>query len=214
MSEEPTIPMKKPQRLQHGDRFPDETDLDEQKTVVSDQESTTPPARRSPLPMGDQGVWPQPTADPGFVRTVPSQGSTPPPFASYQHPAGREDQTMAIGERPTPVFAWLVILEGPDRNAIGTVHTLHPETTTIGRAAGSQIVLGDETVSSQHARIRLEVSEEEGPVYVLFDMGSRNGVFVGNQETYKNHESRVYRHRLRDGDYVLIGETTLVFKRL
>jgi len=121
---------------------------------------------------------------------------------------------MLMGERPTPVFAWLVIVDGPDRNSIGTIHTLHPENTTIGRVRGNQIRLRDETVSAQHARIRCETREGQEPVFALFDMGSRNGCQVGDRQTYRNEENRVYRHDLKDGDYLLLGETTLVFKQV
>jgi pSer/pThr/pTyr-binding forkhead associated (FHA) protein len=121
---------------------------------------------------------------------------------------------MIISERPKPVFAWLVIVDGPDRNAIGTVHTLQPDTTTIGRVPGNRIILRDETVSAQHARVRREVKEGDESVFALFDMGSRNGIFVGEQESYRDDQNRIYRHELQDGDYLLIGETTLVFKRI
>jgi pSer/pThr/pTyr-binding forkhead associated (FHA) protein len=121
---------------------------------------------------------------------------------------------MVISERPSPVFAWLVVVDGPDRSTIGTVHTLHPDNTTIGRVRGNQIILRDETVSAQHARIRGETREGKDAVYVLFDMGSRNGCQVGGRDTYRNEENRVHRHQLRDGDYVLLGETTLVFKQV
>lgn len=121
---------------------------------------------------------------------------------------------MIISERATPIFAWLVVVDGPDRNSIGTVHSLHPETTTIGRVAGNRIVLKDETVSAQHARIRREAKEGQEPIFALFDMGSRNGIFAGDKDNYRQEEQRVYRHELQDGDYLLVGETTLVFKRL
>jgi len=121
---------------------------------------------------------------------------------------------MIIGEKSSPVFAWLVIVDGPDPNGIGTVYTLHPENTTIGRVRGNQIMLRDETVSAQHARIRCETREGREPVFALFDMGSRNGCQVGGRDTYRNEENRVYRYELKDGDYLLLGETTLVFKQV
>jgi len=211
MSEDRTTPMQQPEWSRR------ETDPDEQKTVYADQESVTPPT----IPLGDQGGWQRP-AEPGFVRADPSGGATPPPFpppgsfgpSGPQAPPGQQAQTMIIAERPKPIFAWLVVVDGPDRNSIGTVHTLHPDTTTIGRVQGNRIVVKDETVSAQHARIRREAKEGEEPVFALFDMGSRNGIFVGERETYREEESRVYRHELQDGDYLLVGETTLVFKRL
>lgn len=212
MSEDRTAPMQQPEWSRR------DTDPDEQKTVYADQESVTPPT----IPLGDQGGWGQP-ADPGFVRADPSGGATPPPFPPPQEPfgppgpqapPGQQAQTMIIAERPKPIFAWLVVVDGPDRNSIGTVHTLHPDTTTIGRVQGNRLIVKDETVSAQHARIRREVKEGEEAVFALFDMGSRNGIFCGDQETYRDEESRVYRHELQDGDYMLVGETTLVFKKL
>jgi hypothetical protein len=197
-------------------RGEEEIDADEQKTVLADQESITPPT----LPMGDQGGR---SPGPGFVRAKPQASTTPPPFSQPQAPfapagsqpgVGEQAQTMIISERPTPTFAWLVVVDGPDRNSLGEVHTLHPDTTTIGRVPGNRVVLRDETVSAQHARIRREAKEGEEPIFALFDMGSRNGIFVGDKQTHKDEENRVYRHELQDGDYLLVGETSLVFKKI
>ena len=49
---------------------------------------------------------------------------------------------------------------------------------------------------------------------MIYDLASSNGLFVGAKETYKDAASRVHRHVLKDGDYILIGETTLVFKQV
>lgn len=216
MSEDRTTPMRQPDWAR-----PDE-DADSQKTVFSDQGSDTPPT----LPLGDQGqpAWGAPPT-PGFVRADPSAGTTPPPFPAPpqqppmappgpQPPKAPEGRTMIIAERPTPVFAWLVVVKSPDRGSVGRVHTLHPDTTTLGRVTGNHIVVHDETCSSQHARIRVEAKEGGEPAYVLYDMGSRNGTFIGDKETYQDEENRKYRHELQDGDYILIGETVLVFKKL
>jgi pSer/pThr/pTyr-binding forkhead associated (FHA) protein len=121
---------------------------------------------------------------------------------------------VIISERPTPVFAWLVVVDGPDHHSIGTVHVLKPDTTTLGRVSANHIVVRDETCSAQHARIRIEAKEGEQASYILYDMGARNGTFVGDKGSYRNEENRTYRHELQDGDYLLIGETTLVFKKL
>jgi hypothetical protein len=198
-----------------------ENEQDDQRTIISDQEDEMPPTIR--MPDAEPGGWGQPQQG-GFRRAVPADADTPQPYQtpaeqpfaapSYQAPTGARDKTMIITERPTPVFAWLVVVDGPDRNSIGKVHTLHPDTTTIGRTPGNQIVVSDDTCSAQHARIRKESKEDEEPAFVLYDMGSRNGTFVGDKETYEDPSSQKYRHELQDGDYMLIGETTLVFKRL
>ena len=206
MSEDPTVPMKQPQWPRR------ETDLNEQETVYSDQEKATPPT----LPLGGEGGWQSPPV-PSTQHPDASTDATPPAFHQPPAPFGPpapEPQTMLVSERPLPVFAWLVEVDSPDRKSIGTIHTLHPENTTIGRVRGNQIVLRDETVSAQHARIRCDAKEGQEPIYTLFDMGSRNGCQVGDRDTYRNEENRVYRHKLEDGDYLLLGETTLVFKRV
>jgi pSer/pThr/pTyr-binding forkhead associated (FHA) protein len=160
---------------------------DDQETVFSDSENITPPT----FPLGDQG-------------RAGAAGPTDPGFG----------QTMLIAGRPTPVFAWLVTVDGPNKGEIGKVHTLRADTTTMGRVQGNHIVLGDETCSAQHARIRAEATEGEEAAFVLYDMGSRNGTFVGDKKTYQDEENRQYRHELQDGEYLLLGETTLVFKRI
>jgi len=211
MTDDRTTPMRQPQ-------WPQKSNLDDQETLFADQESVTPPT----IPLGDQEEWSGRT-DRGFVRSVPSERTTPSPVqpprgpqsrAPYDATGGAEGATMMIGERPAPVFAWLVVVDGPDKGTIGMVYPLHPDTTNIGRVPGNQIVLGDQTCSSQHARIRIEAKGDKERAFVLYDMGSRNGTYVGNKEAYKAEESRKYRHELQDGDYMLFGETTLVFKKL
>jgi pSer/pThr/pTyr-binding forkhead associated (FHA) protein len=206
MSEDRTQPMQQPQWSRR------ETDSDEQETVFADQDAVTPPT----LPLGDRAGWQSARTDPGVRPSPPPFQPSQPPYGppSRQPAADQDAQTMIISERPTPIFAWLVVVDGPDRASIGTVHSLHPETTTIGRVGGNRIILQDETVSAQHARIRREAKEGQEPIFALFDMGSRNGIFVGDKDNYKDEEQRVYRHELQDGDYLLMGETTLVFKRL
>jgi pSer/pThr/pTyr-binding forkhead associated (FHA) protein len=111
-----------------------------------------------------------------------------------------------------PLLAWLAVVDGPGAPR-GQVFSLQPE-TTIGRTAG-QIVLGnDPYVSAQHAKIRQEPSEDDPDVQViaLYDLASANGSFAGSEDDYRDQQ--VYRHELQDGDYLLIGETTLVFKKV
>jgi hypothetical protein len=214
MTDDRTTPMRQPQWSQ-----PDGPS-DEQETVYTDQEHVTPPT----IPLGDQGT-PQVGEQPGqgFVRSTPAGGVTPRPspqpppphgLPGQQEPDSPGDKTMLISEQPTPVFAWLVVVEGPARGEIGKVHVLRPDTTTIGRVPGNSVVLHDETCSAQHARIRAEEQPDEESAFVLYDMGSRNGTFIGDRESYRDDESRQYRHVLEDGDYLLVGETTLVFKKL
>jgi pSer/pThr/pTyr-binding forkhead associated (FHA) protein len=112
----------------------------------------------------------------------------------------------------TPVLAWLAVTEGPG-GPRGQVYTLEEE-TVIGRKVGQILLSNDAYVSGQHAKIRLEPSEEdeEKQVFVLYDLASANGTFAGDREAYR--DNRVYRHELEDGDFLLLGETALVFKQV
>jgi predicted component of type VI protein secretion system len=70
-------------------------------------------------------------------------------------------------------------------------------TTTIGRLPDNTVVIDNPAVSGHHARVVLD-----GDHYVLEDLNSRNGTFVGEQ--------RVTRHTLREGDVVMVGKHRLV----
>jgi pSer/pThr/pTyr-binding forkhead associated (FHA) protein len=115
-----------------------------------------------------------------------------------------------------PSFAWLVIVEGVGANPLlGRPLSLKSGgTTTIGRVPGNDIVIADPACSSQHAKVRQEAGEDGKQVFVIYDLASANGLYIGAKTNYKDETSRVYRHILKDGDYILIGETTLVFKQV
>jgi hypothetical protein len=68
----------------------------------------------------------------------------------------------------------------------------------IGRGAENEVVLDDPRVSRRHARV---TREPEG--FVLYDLESENGTFVGDE--------RVTRHCLAPGDRVRVGGAELVF---
>ena len=123
--------------------------------------------------------------------------------------AGMDAATVLMTGPAVTVFAWLAVLDGPEK---GRVHTLKAPETLIGRLPNNDVVIPDDTCSGQHLKIRVMPQENDDVRFLLIDMASRNGVFVGDKETYRDESSRVYRHDLRDGDYLLVGETTLVFK--
>jgi hypothetical protein len=125
--------------------------------------------------------------------------------------------TVFLDARPLePSFAWLVPLLGPGGGAdIGKPIPLKAGgITTIGRVMGNDIVVPDRACSAQHARIRHEWDEGGGQMFVIYDLVSANGLYIGNKNNYKDDASRAYRHILRDGDYILLGETTFVFKQV
>jgi hypothetical protein len=196
MDEKPTVQMDS---FSYDDR--DEETKTPATIPIDDmhqQEWSAPPPPPPPSPPAQQPVSPPPFAPP------------PPPPQPAPAVAGA---TMIMGPAaPPPLLAWLAVTEGPGANR-GQVFTLERE-TLIGRAAGQITLSGDPHVSAQHAKVRLEPSEkdEEEQVFVLYDLASRNGTFAGDKEEYRDHQ--VYRHELTDGDYILVGETTLVFKQV
>jgi len=158
-----------------------------------------------------------PTPRPGDVTAwqtqppMPQQGG----WSQLDSAAGGA-QTMMIGPRAEPSFAWLVVVSSATPNPyLGQAVPLKAGgTTTLGRVQGNDIVVPDPSCSSQHARVRQEADENGRSLFVIYDLASSNGLFVGAKEAYKDAASRVHRHVLKDGDYILIGETTLVFKQI
>ena len=113
---------------------------------------------------------------------------------------------------PQIPLAWLGTVSGPGAER-GRTFTLRPE-TVIGRVTGDILLGGDSTISAQHAKVRLEQKEggaEDEQVWMFYDLASANGTFVGTRQNYREESSRAYRRELKQGDYILIGETTLVF---
>jgi len=125
--------------------------------------------------------------------------------------AGSETVVMEPEPKAPIPLAWLAVVEGPGGKR-GKIVALKAE-TVVGRTQGDLTLNGDHAVSSQHIRIRLEPQEQQ-QIFVLYDLASTNGTYAGTRETYRDEASRTYRRELKDGDYVLLGETTLVFKQI
>ncbi|HLG19583.1 MAG TPA: GGDEF domain-containing protein [Bdellovibrionota bacterium] len=89
----------------------------------------------------------------------------------------------------------LVVLEG---SYIGEVYRITGDSVLIGREEDSGVILLEEGVSRQHARIdRHEMS------YTITDLGSTNGTFVNGEP--------VQQAALHDGDKVRIGDVVVRF---
>ena len=160
--------------------------------------------------------------DGAFRPTSPPQYPTPPsptpfrpaaPVSTPPDPSPPGGATMIMETETEPVpLAWLAVLEGVGGRS-GVVYQLKQE-TVIGRTAGDLVLNEDPAVSGEHVKIKLEMNDEEKQFFALYDLASSNGTYVGDRETYQDDENRVYRHVLEDGDFILIGQTTLVFKQV
>jgi hypothetical protein len=116
--------------------------------------------------------------------------------------AGDEFPTIMGGalfpdDDPRVPAARLVALDGPLR---GRAFELNGRVITLGRAPENSLLLADHHLSRCHARIELA---EHG--FVLTDLGSRNGTFVGGR--------RVTRHPLEPGDRIQMGSSLLEFQQ-
>lgn len=239
MRDDKTVPMGDNPWADHGNDYGNNYgNEDDKRTVVDGNDKTVPMDgggyQRTPgagswertevddnAPFQPTNPQDRPTPRPGGLGDYPRYESPPsytPPSPQPQRPAGPaggegKTQIMPAGVPETMPLAWLAVVEGPGGQR-GQVFRLGPD-TVLGRTGNNHIPLsGDRAVSSRHLKIKLEESEEdpEQKVFVLYDQGSSNGTFVGSYEACKAAENRVYRQVLEDGDFLLIGETILVFK--
>jgi pSer/pThr/pTyr-binding forkhead associated (FHA) protein/tetratricopeptide (TPR) repeat protein len=86
-----------------------------------------------------------------------------------------------------------------DRQKVIQEFELTTEKVVIGRGDESTIKLEDVLISRAHCQIR-----EESGKYILSDLGSSNGTFVGAKSVLANYP-------LKDGDIIKIGPFTLAF---
>jgi pSer/pThr/pTyr-binding forkhead associated (FHA) protein len=95
-------------------------------------------------------------------------------------------------------MASLIVISGEQK---GQYLPLGRRTSVIGRAENLPLQILDDAVSRKHLRIRFEESENR---YYAEDMSSKHGVFI-NRRKIANEAV------LREGDEILIGQTTLLF---
>jgi adenylate cyclase len=91
-------------------------------------------------------------------------------------------------------MAKLILVSGPERQEF----ELGPH-NTLGRHPDNSIQILDRIISKEHMEIALTPDGR----YLLRDLGSLNGTFVGNK--------RVQTHLLTDGDEITLGSTRLIF---
>lgn len=95
-------------------------------------------------------------------------------------------------------MASLIVISGEQK---GEYLPLGRRISVIGRAENLPLQILDDAVSRKHLRIRFEEGENR---YYAEDMGSRHGVFVSRRKITGETA-------LREGDEILIGQTTLLF---
>lgn len=107
---------------------------------------------------------------------------------------GSESQgVVGVDEHPD-VHNYLIVIQGTN---VGEMFKFDTNGLVLGRGDEADVQLLDDNVSRRHTAFRVT----RGEAWVE-DLGSRNGTFVNGERTL--------RHRLRDGDKVQLGWTTLL----
>ena len=109
--------------------------------------------------------------------------------------APRADATVLSGGERRPATARLLVTAGPHK---GAEFRIVEPLTTLGRAATNAIVIPDISISREHLAV-----EKKGDAFFLVDRKSGNGTRVNGRWRR--------RRRLRHGDEIDIGDTTLCF---
>lgn len=138
---------------------------------------------------GKSGAAVEEAPAPKSGKAKPQPAPEPAPAAE---PVAKPEQPPAEAPRKR---AGALTSNGPD----AAVHPLIGNVYSIGREAGSDIVIADASVSSRHARI----SRTAGG-FAIEDLGSRNGTFV-NGEPVKQAVA------LADNDMVRLGKIMFTF---
>ena len=94
-----------------------------------------------------------------------------------------------------PGEACVIVIYGPD---LGKRLQLGTAPFEIGRSAGNDLFLDQESISRHHARIAFD-----GKQYWVSDLNSTNGTFVNDEP--------VHEKRLGDGDQIRVGRSILKF---
>ncbi|HEU5346229.1 MAG TPA: protein kinase [Ktedonobacterales bacterium] len=161
------------------------------------------PAGQAPAP----AMHAQPATPPQEPRGAPSIcfrcGAANPPgmrycnFCRYDMAAHRTDNDHYLASNGRPLRCRLAFRTGPfARRAL----ILHQDVTTIGRDTGNELMLPDETISRQHARLTFM-----GGQWVIEDIHSQNGVFVNNKRVRR---ALALAHR----DLIRCGAVEMVFE--
>lgn len=148
------------------------------------------PPQATPPPAGFTVAAPRPPMPAGGVSPRVPRGTV------VKEESKKPGTVLYKDKRELPVCGWLVVLRGRRQ---GRDFRIEKDNSVLGRNGSCDYVIEDDTVSSEHCRIRIEDSK-----FVINDLGSGNG-------TYLNGE-RIYHADLQDGDVLKVGESLVLFK--
>jgi VWFA-related protein len=133
---------------------------------------------------------------PPFGATPSEPPPAPPSFPEPEYQPSGADRTRILQREPQMGVVGLLIDRDHPANRLDVAKPV----VTIGRSRENDLVIDHNTVSRQHASIKLEDDQ-----FRLYDLGSTNGTFVGDDQV---REPVV----LQDGVTVRFGEKAFIFK--
>jgi Inner membrane component of T3SS, cytoplasmic domain len=163
---------------------------------------------------------PQPAASPRYVprspqaalatevhRPAPEPAAAPPPPAARERPAEPAGDAGAtryhyVGDGPKQIVGVLAAVDGP---LAGKVFPVGAGETLLGRGGRCRIVLDNEFISREHAKIICQAGQ--------FVIGPHNDEVAAKNPTLLNG-SPTAGDALKDGDTIQLGQTTFRFRTL
>jgi pSer/pThr/pTyr-binding forkhead associated (FHA) protein len=199
---EPTLPA--PKRTAQ----PSSPEPPEDPTLLVPERAAQQPLSELPDPtllVSRRRAEPQPPETPGVAGMAPEEAAEPPDSTGVYKTAW-VDMAQLLEQGADLEFESTTILRDTTTPHL-VFHMsdrtwevpLAAESVTIGRSRDNDVVIPDESVSHHHARI-----ERRGDGFLIRDVRSRNGIWLGQQ--------RVEEHRLSDGNVLSLGRAKLVFK--
>ena len=126
---------------------------------------------------------------------VPTPEPEPEPTSAVAEEV-EEEKTRVI-HKEKKGLAWLTVIDGKDKGK--TFELADKEVFSIGRNAVNDVLLEDDSVSREHAKISVKNN-----VYLIHDLASLNGTFVNDKQVDVS--------TIKDSDVIYIGDVGLVFK--
>jgi diguanylate cyclase (GGDEF)-like protein len=131
---------------------------------------------------------------------VPRRSSMRPELSMTRDEPDEDETTMistAVPAAPVEGGIWLIVLSG---RSVGRMFRLEPGEVVIGRSPANAVVLDDEGVSREHARLIVGADR----TYRIVDLDSRNGTYVEDQRVGTAATA------VREGDRIRLGPATIV----
>lgn len=139
---------------------------------------------------------------PGMVEGAQGYGTVPaaPPYGAPPDYAGVPNQSISSQSLPVQLPPARLAIRLPQGGQ--QAYRIEKPIINIGRQLSNDIIVEDKRVSRYHAQIKYQPDGQ----FVIFDLGSTNGITI-------NSTPHMRQHVLRNGDHFTIGSYEFYFER-